>query len=566
MKRYKNINTMFHYKNYNKRVIRLVLLLLFGLAIDVTLFPFFTRRILDIEIPNSNIYGVILFGILDIIVTFFSCYVVLKYCKLRFNIRRSIEKDLRKDIFNKLQYVKIPFYDENTTGEILQLLSNDSDDASNLFPITIVEMLVMGFLRMNVFAILLLIVNSEIALGIILIYILAIIITIMINKKTIEILKQIRMMNIKILDVMNEGIEGFPTIKTLSIEKEEINKLENRINKYNTVENKLNKTMIGYNVIFEMISSFAMVWVLFKGGIDLKTGLVTYGILIVIINWIDMIKADSRFFLKHLTNFNKNYIAFYKILEFIKSNEIENLESGEKLGDIKEIEFKNVSFSYNEQEKVIRNFNLKALSKEKVALVGKTGSGKSTIVNMICRFYEPTEGNILINGKDIKEYNLKELRQRIGYVMQDVVILKHTIIDNIRYVNPNISIEEIEEIFKKLNLHDKIMSLKDNYETNIYDYPDILSKGEKQIINFARIMAMNPDVIILDEVTSSLSYSSEMLLKNAMEQITKNKICFIIAHRLSTVSKCDKIIVMGKGEVLEQGNHEGLLIKKRRIL
>lgn len=185
---------------------------------------------------------------------------------------------------------------------------------------------------------------------------------------------------------------------------------------------------------------------------------------------------------------------------------------------------------------------------------------------MICRFYEPTKGKILINGKDIKQYNLKDLRNKIGYVMQDVVILKYTIIDNIRYVNPNITIEEIENIFKKLNLHDKIMSLKDNYETNIYDQPDILSKGEKQLINFARIMAMNPDVILLDEVTSSLSYSSEMLLKNAIENITKDKICFIIAHRLSTVSKCDKIIVMSNESIQEEGNHEELILKKRKLL
>ena len=229
---------------------------------------------------------------------------------------------------------------------------------------------------------------------------------------------------------------------------------------------------------------------------------------------------------------------------------------------LKNIEFRNVKFSYQTNEKVINNFNLTVNSKEKVALVGKTGSGKSTIVNLVCRFYEPISGKILINGKDIKSYKLKDLRGKIGYVMQDVTILKYTIIDNIRYVNPNITIEEIQDIFKKLNLHDKIMSLKDNYETNIYDYPDILSKGEKQLISFARIMAMNPEIIILDEITSSLSYSSEMLLKNAMEQITKNKICFIIAHRLSTISTCDQILVMGNGKILEQGNHEELLLKK----
>ena len=146
--------------------------------------------------------------------------------------------------------------------------------------------------------------------------------------------------------------------------------------------------------------------------------------------------------------------------------------------------------------------------------------------------------------------------------MQDVTLLKNTIIDNIRYANETISIEEIEEIFKKLNLHEKIMSLPNGYKTDIYHNPDILSKGEKQLINFARIMAINPDVIILDEVTSSLSYHSEMLLKNAMEQITKNKIAIIIAHRLSTIQECNQIIVLEKGNIIEQGTHQELLAKK----
>lgn len=150
--------------------------------------------------------------------------------------------------------------------------------------------------------------------------------------------------------------------------------------------------------------------------------------------------------------------------------------------------------------------------------------------------------------------------------MQDVTILKHTIIDNIKYVKPDITIEEIQSIFKKLNLHDKIMSLENNYETNIYDSPDLLSKGEKQLLNFARIMAIDPDVIILDEVTSSLSYSSEMLLKNAVEQITKGKIAFIIAHRLSTIKDCDQILVMEKGKIVEQGTNEELLDMRRKVL
>lgn len=566
MRKFRELKKMFYYRNYNKKIIKLVLLIIAGLIFDVTVFPYLTKQMLDIQIPNANIYGVIGWGVIYIINIIISCYIVLKYCIIRLDLRRLIENDLREDVFKKLQEIEISFYDKNTTGTVLQFLSNDADNASNLFPRILVETFIMGIFRMLVISILLLFVNFEIGFGILLIYIVGFFTTFVMNRKTVKMIKEIRDINIEVFNAMNEGIDGFTTIKNLSMEKEQIQKLEKGIEKYNIVQNRLNKIITKYNMIFQMISAFTTVWLLYKGTINLQTGIITYGILTIIIGWTDSIKLDSVFVLRHLTDFNSAYISFLKILEFLEEKNIEDLDSGEELDNIKNIEFRNIEFSYQTKEKVINNFNLTVNSKEKVALVGKTGSGKSTIVNLVCRFYEPISGKILINGRDIKRYKLRDLRDKIGYVMQDVTILKYTIIDNIRYVNPDITIEEIQEIFKKLNLHDKIMSLKDNYETNIYDYPDILSKGEKQLISFARIMAMKPEIIILDEITSSLSYSSEMLLKNAMEQITKNKICFIIAHRLSTISTCDQILVMGNGKVLEQGNHKELLLKKRRIL
>lgn len=369
MGKYKELKEMFFYKGYNKRVIKLILLLIFGLIVDVTAFPYFTKQILDVEIPNGNISGIIIFGAMNIITTMFSCYVVLKYCMVRFNIRRCIENDLREDVFKKLQEIETSFYDKNTTGDILQLLSNDTDDSSKLFSIIFVEMVVMGLLRMSVLSILLLLINFEIGIGIILIYLIGVIITILINKKTVNMLRKIRIMNASIINSMNEGIEGFTTIKTLSIEKEQIEKLEKGIDTYNIAQNKLNKIVTSYNVIFEMVSAFTMVWLLLKGTISLQTGVITYGIIMIIIDWTKMIKSESRFFLRHLTDFNKSYIAFYKILDFIKDKKVEDLDSGERLENIKEIEFKDVSFSYEGSERVIKNFNLKASKKEQVALV-----------------------------------------------------------------------------------------------------------------------------------------------------------------------------------------------------
>lgn len=282
----------------------------------------------------------------------------------------------------------------------------------------------------------------------------------------------------------------------------------------------------------------------------------------LLIEYNGSLEFQFNWFIKHLTDFNKSFIAFSKILKFLKIDDIEKLEEGKTLEKISSIEFSNVYFSYTGQEKNIEDFNITLNKGETIALIGRTGAGKTTIANLLCRFYEPVKGKIKINGNNYLEYSISSLRSKIGYVMQDVCILPNTIIDNIKYVNTNITDEEIKNIFKKLKLHDKIMKLKDGYNTDIFNNTDILSTGEKQMINFARVMAIDCDIVILDEVTSALSYTTEMLINNAIKEIIKDKISIIVAHRLSTIRNCDKILLIKDGKIIEKGNHEELMRKQ----
>ena len=226
------------------------------------------------------------------------------------------------------------------------------------------------------------------------------------------------------------------------------------------------------------------------------------------------------------------------------------------------IEFNDVCFSYDNEKNVLNHISFEIEKEKSVALIGRTGSGKTSLVNLLCRFYDLDEGNIKINGRDYREYSIRSLRNKIGYIMQKVVIFDGTILENINYANKDISKDEIIEICKKLNLHEKIMSLKDGYETKISSDTDIFSTGEKQLLNFTRVMVENPEIIILDEVTASLSYKSEMMVRKAIEEITKGKISFIIAHRLSTIKNCDKILLMKDGKIIEEGNHDELFEKR----
>lgn len=317
-----------------------------------------------------------------------------------------------------------------------------------------------------------------------------------------------------------------------------------------------------YTILYNIVSLFALLLVGFIGGVDLIAGTITYGALMIFINGTSNITKSMDTAISFLEKLNYSYISFLKILKFKQEVEEEQDTGKVRLECVNEIEFKNVKFAYQEEHQILKGINLKVDKNEKIAIIGKTGSGKTTLMNLLCRFYSLTGGNIVINGEDYTNYTMHSLREKIGYVMQDVVIFKGNVYENINYANKKISNEKMIEICKKLNLHERIISLPQGYETDLSQNKDILSQGEKQMINFARIMVEDPEIIILDEVTSSLSYENEELIKNATEQIMKNKICFLIAHRLSSIQSCDKIILMEEGRIVEEGNHNALLEKK----
>ena len=263
-----------------------------------------------------------------------------------------------------------------------------------------------------------------------------------------------------------------------------------------------------------------------------------------------------------MPDYNNQKVAFERVLDYLESSNQEDLEKGEPLDKIESIEFRNIDFAYN-TENVIKDFSLSINSNDKVALVGKTGSGKSTIINLLCRFYDVTKGEILVNGKNINTYKFKDLRSRIGYVMQENTIFDGTVLENINYANLSLKEDTIINACKKIGLHEHIMKLPDGYKTNLKNDGDILSSGEKQLLCFARIMITNPDIILLDEVTSSLSYETEMKIQSAIKEVTKNKMCIIVAHRLSTIRDCNKIVLMQDGKIEETGTHNELMAKHR---
>ena len=368
-------------------------------------------------------------------------------------------------------------------------------------------------------------------------------------------ISEIRNFNISITKWITEQINNFELIKSINIEENRLNKMNKLLEKYTNESENLDKLIRKYNFSYTLFSFFASIATTCIGGCDLASSVLSYGTLMLFINGTTSIKGFCDDLVMHLPRLNESYISLNKIYNYLNKYDPEIQTGNLKLEKINKIKFDNVCFSYNNDRQVLSNIAIDANNNDKIAIVGRTGCGKTTLVNLLCKFYDVSKGEILINEKNINDYTLESLRENIGYVMQDVVIFDGNIYDNINYAKKDVTKEQIEKICKKLRLHDKIISFNEGYELDLNKNQDLFSMGEKQMINFARIMVENPSVVILDEITSSLSYENEELVKNAI----KDKICFIIAHRLTTIKSCNKIIYMENGNILENGNHQELM-------
>ena len=450
--------------------------------------------------------------------------------------------------------------DKIKVGEILENIINDTQKIAIAYDAGFFRAYFAGALRLVGILIILMYLNIPIVTITFFIYIFGFFVTHIFNKKSIEFTKLKREANAKILNWSNEQVQGYSTIKSLEIEHERLMQVRGLILQYEKSANKLEKNIRIYTCLYDFIVSFVGILNILIGSIGVEQGWITYGAIIILARYISSPEEYAKWVIESFQIRNIGKISFERIDNILQKKE-EEINEGIELKEVNNIQFENINFSYDNEKNVLSDISFNVNKNESVALIGRTGSGKTSLVNLICRFYDLEEGTIKINGKDYKEYSIKSLRDKVGYIMQKVVIFDGTILENINYANKDISKEEIIEICKKLNLHNKIMSLKDGYETKISSDTDIFSAGEKQLLNFTRVMVENPEIIILDEATASLSYKSEMMVRKAIEEITKGKISFIIAHRLSTIKKCDKILLMKDGKIIEEGNHNELMNK-----
>lgn len=566
---------LFRYvKPHKKLMLVLACVMIFVGGIEAT-FPMLTKYAIDNYIVKHSYEGIGKFGVLYGVLIIFQVFNVWSLIALAGKVEVSICYDIRKDGFKHLQELSFSYFDKTPVGWIMARMTSDIQRLSDTLAWGLVDM-VWGCAMMLFISFYMFYLNWKLALITLIVIPPLAVISIFFQKKMLKAYRDVRKTNSRITGAFNEGIMGAKTTKTLVSEKrnlDEFKEITTKMYKSSVMAAVLSSI---YAPIVITLGSIGTALALTFGGRDVVTHVISYGTLAAFISYTIQFFEPVRELARVFAEMLSAQASAERVISMIDTDaDIKDTPHViEKFGDIfnpnKEswpkvkgnISFKNVSFEYKDGEKVLDNFNIDIEAGESIALVGETGSGKSTIVNLACRFYEPTSGQILIDGTDYKERSILWLQSQLGYVLQTPHLFNGTITDNIRYGRLSATEEEVITAAKMVNAHEFIKNLEDGYATKVGEGGNRLSTGQKQLISLARAILADPKIFVLDEATSSVDTETEMIIQNAVNKLLKGRTSFIIAHRLSTIRSADRILVIHDGKLIEEGSHKALLAKK----
>lgn len=567
-------------KKYRNWIIIMVTCGVLASAGDI-LIPFFQRYALNhLEdgVFIANLAPFILFYVLTllgkIITDFISSF-------LSGRVELSVLRDLRKLSFDHLQTLSFSYFNQNSVGYIHSRVMSDTARIGELVSWVIMQG-VWNFSYLIGVVIVMLSMNVKLTLLILAVIPLITVVFAIFQKKLVNENRHIREVNSKITGNFNEGITGAKTIKTLVIEdkverdfvrdSKEMKRSSVMAQRYRSILS----AMIGF------ASSIALAIVIWKGG-ELSLigndaiGYMDVGTLSLFMSYALGIIEPIRWIVDMISDLVREQVNIERLTKLLetKSDVTDTPEVIEKYGDTfspkkenweelhGDIEFRDVSFKYPDgDEYILEHFNLKIPQGSNIAIVGETGAGKSTLVNLVCRFYEPTSGQVLIDGRDARERSQLWLHSNIGYVLQTPHLFSGTILENLRYGKPDATIEEINEALRRVSADGVVAKAENGLDTNVGEGGDLLSTGEKQLISFARAIVADPKILILDEATASIDTLTEQNIQKAISEVIRGRTSIMIAHRLSTVRNADMILVVSDGKIVEQGNHASLMKQK----
>ena len=470
-----------------------------------------------------------------------------------------IETDMRKDAFDHIQKLSDSYFNNTKVGQIMSRITNDLFDVTEFAHHCPEEFFIAG-VKIVISFILLSRINLALTTIIFIFIPLMVIFSMDQNRKMKRAFKKQRVQIGELNSRLEDSLLGVRVVKAFANEDIEAEKFTQDNRKFLGTKKETYKYMAGFKIITCIFDGIMYLVLLIAGGIFMMKGLIQPADLFVFTLYVTTLLATVKRIVEFTEQFQKGMTGIERFIEIMDSDiDIFDDEDAKELNNVKgSIEFKNVSFGYNDKDKeVLSNINLSIKEGEKVALVGPSGGGKTTICNLIPRFYDTTQGSIYLDNNDIKKVTLKSLRKNIGIVQQDVYLFAGTVYENIAYGNENATLEDVKRVAKLAQIDDFIEKLPNGYNTIISGNGDNISKGQKQLINIARAMLIDAKMLILDEATSNIDSKTEIQIQNALLEIMKGKTCFIIAHRLSTIKNADQIL--NNGKIVEQGKHEELL-------
>ncbi|MBQ3253887.1 MAG: ABC transporter ATP-binding protein [Acholeplasmatales bacterium] len=520
---------------------------------------------------NPNFDNVTIFIVGYLVLALMYGFTVFGFLFFAGRIEAHTSYELRKEAYLNLQKLSFSYFDQTAQGWIMARLTSDARKLSEIISWGVVDLL-WGILTMIGTLIVLVYYNFKLALIILIALPIIMTITIFLNRKILKAYRNARSENSKITAALNEGFMGVKATKSLVIEEKNNKEFESIAYKYKKASLRAVMLSALFGPIVFITCYFCVGTTLYFGTIMAVSLPTLYLFVDYTIKFFEPVMSVSN----KLGEFQQAQASAERIISLIEEEPeiVDTPEVIEKYGTtfnpkfenfeelIGDIEFKNVTFKYKKGETVLDKFNLKIPAGSNVELVGHTGSGISTIVNLICRFYEPTEGEILIDNKNYKERSITWLHTNLGYVLQTPQLFTGTILENVRYGNLNATDEDCINALKLVQADEFIEKLENGYNTFVGEGGNKLSLGEKQLISFARALAANPKILILDEATSSIDTETEGLIQKAIELVLEGRTSFVVAHRLSTIVNADIIIVMDEGKIIEMGTHKELLQNK----
>jgi len=552
-----------YYKPHMKLFILDMVCAFFISVLDLV-FPVVTKNFINDYIPNGNIdllYKWTIYLAILFVLRYISQYIVNYYGHV---VGVRIEHDMRKDVFAHLQTLSFTYFDNNKTGHIMSRIVNDLREITELAHHGPEDLFISLVMLIGSFIILL---RIEWRLTLIIFAFVPLMIWFAISKrnKMSESFRQVRKRIANVNSQLENSISGIRVAKSFTNEDYEIEKFAENNMEFREAREASYKVMAEFMSGINFMSNMLNLIVLSLGGIFVYKKYIDYGELVAYLLFVNYFLQPIRRLTEFAQQYQDGMTGFERFIEIMNIEpDIKDKEDAIELKDVKgEIEFKDVSFSYSNGKKtVFSGINLDIKQGKTVAIVGPSGAGKTTLCHLIPRFYEIDEGQILIDGVDIRDIKLRSLRQNIGLVQQDVFLFTGTIKDNILYGNPEASDEEIVEAAKKASIHDFIMTLPNGYDTYIGEKGVMLSGGQKQRISIARLFLKNPPILILDEATSALDNETEIAIQKSLEELSHGRTVLVIAHRLSTIKNADEIVVLTNKGIEEKGKHEELLEKK----